>query len=177
MYSKLLEKSGLSLSAKRQRVRLSLIVALGLAMSAGTANAFQLQSLQAERVNLNDFVGDGRWTLVMFWSTDCIPCEEQKPMLEEFHRDHVDTDASVVGIALDGIDQLDGIEVLMKRHEPSYPNLVVFTDVFYRQFKELTGKDFRVTPTYLLYAPDGSLAGARAGPLERETIEAIVAQK
>ena len=97
-------------------------------------------------------------------------------MLEAFHRDHVNKDATVVGIALDGIEQLAVIEVLIARHKPSYPNLVVFTDVFHRQFKELTGKEFRATPTYLLYAPDGSLAGARAGPIERETVEAIVAR-
>ena len=177
MYTNLLGFSGLRLSGTRHRAWLSVIAAVALAISASPAVAFQLQSLNAERVNLNDYVGGGRWTLVMFWSTDCIPCEEQKPMLEAFHRDHVNKDAAVVGIALDGIDQLDGIEVLIKRHEPSYPNLVVFTDVFHRQFKELTGKDFRATPTYLLYAPDGSLAGARAGPIERETIEAIVARK
>jgi thiol-disulfide isomerase/thioredoxin len=176
MYTHLLGFLGLQRSGRRHLGWLSVIVAVGLAMITSPVFAFQLQSLQAERVNLNDYVGDGRWTLVMFWSTDCIPCEQQKPMLEAFHRDHVNKDATVVGIALDGIDQLEGIEVLIKRHEPSYPNLVVFTDVFHRQFKELTGKDFRATPTYLLYAPDGSLAGVRAGPIERETIEAIVAR-
>ncbi|MFK7853791.1 MAG: TlpA family protein disulfide reductase [Granulosicoccus sp.] len=154
------------------------LLASSLILGTGSVFAFQLQSLDAKRVNLNDYVGDGRWTLVMFWSTDCIPCEQQKPMLEAFHRDHTKSkDASVVGIALDGIDQLEEINVLMDRHDPSYPNLVVFTDVFNRQYEELTGKKFRATPTYLLYAPDGSLAGARPGPIEREFIESIVAAK
>ena len=158
-------------------VAITALLALATSLFANPVVAFQLQSLQAERVNLNDFVGDGQWTLVMFWSTDCIPCEQQKPMIESFHRDHAEKqDAAVVGIALDGIEQLDEIEVLIKRHDPSYPNLVVFTDVFHRQFKELTGKDFRATPTYLLYAPDGSLAGARTGQIDRETIEAIVSR-
>jgi len=176
MHTNLSERLSVNRSLWRYPVWLSMIIALGLALAANPVAAFQLQSLQAERVNLNDYVGDGRWTLVMFWSTDCIPCEEQKPMIEAFHRDHVNKDASVVGIALDGIDQIDAIEVLIDRHDPSYPNLVVFTDVFHRQFKELTGKDFRATPTYLLYAPDGTLAGARAGPIERKTIEDIVAR-
>ncbi len=148
---------------------------LALLFLAGPASAFQLQELNADRVNLNDYVGDGQWTLVMFWSTDCIPCEAQKPMIEAFHRDHSGKDAQVVGIALDGIKYIDGIKQVMSRHDPSYPNLVVFTDVFHRQFKELTGTDFRVTPTYLLYAPDGSLAGTRAGSIERELLESVVA--
>lgn len=138
------------------------------------AQAFQLQSLNAERVHLSDYIVEGRWNLVMFWSTDCIPCEEQKPMIEDFHQAHKDSNAVVLGIALDGMEKKPQIDVLIEKHDPGYPNLVVFTDVFHRQFKELTGQDFRATPTYLLFTPDGELAGARAGPVEREFIEAVV---
>jgi thiol-disulfide isomerase/thioredoxin len=130
--------------------------------------------MNANRVNLTDYVGNGRWTLVMFWSTDCIPCEQQKPMIEAFHREHRGIDAQVVGVALDGLEAKAQIQQLIDRHNPSYPNLVVFTDVFHRQFKELTGKDFRATPTYLLFDPKGVLAGTRAGPIERESLESVL---
>lgn len=113
----------------------------------------------------------------MFWSTDCIPCEEQKPMIESFHQQHHEIDAHVVGIALDGMENYAGIKKLVDHHNPSYPNLVVFTDVFHRQYKELTGKGFRATPTYLLFAPDGQLNGSRAGKIERSLLESIVSQK
>ena len=147
---------------------------LCLLLIAAPATAFQLQSLTSERVNLNDYVGDGRWTLVMFWSTDCIPCEEQKPMIEAFHQEHHKIDARVVGIALDGMENYAGIKKLVDHHNPSYPNLVVFTDVFHRQYQELTGKGFRATPTYLLFGPDGKLTGSRAGKIERAMLESIV---
>lgn len=161
-----------------QMRRITLLVTFSVSvLFASHTHAFQLQSLEADRVNLDEYVGDGRWTLVMFWSTDCIPCEQQKPMLEEFHQDHHKTRAAVVGIALDGMENKAGIDELIELHDPSYPNLVVFTDVFQRQFKELTGKDFRATPTYLLYTPDGQLAGSRAGPIERDFIEGIIASK
>ncbi|NND91525.1 MAG: TlpA family protein disulfide reductase [Granulosicoccus sp.] len=144
-------------------------------LASGLAQAFQLQDMNADRVDLTDYVGDGRWTLVMFWSTDCIPCEQQKPMLEAFHREHQASDAHVVGVALDGLEAREAIQQLIERHDPSYPNLVVFTDVFQRQFRELTGKDFRATPTYLLFEPSGTLAGARAGPIDRALIESVIA--
>lgn len=154
--------------------RSTILPMLVLLLSAGYSQAFQLQTMDAERVNLNDYVGDGQWTLVMFWSTDCIPCEQQKPMIEAFHQDHVGRDARVVGVALDGLEAREGIEMLIERHHPSYPNLVVFTDVFHRQYKELTGKDFRATPTYMLYDPAGELVGARSGVFEREQLEFLV---
>jgi len=147
-----------------------------LFLVASPANAFQLESLESDRVNLNDYVGDGQWTLVMFWSTDCIPCEEQKPMIESFHQQHHMTNARVVGIALDGMENFPGIKKLVDHHQPTYPNLVVLTDVFPRQYKELTGKNFRVTPTYLLFSPDGKLSGSRAGKIERALLESVVSQ-
>lgn len=160
----------------RARCHLRLLcAAVCLLLIAPLANAFQLQTLESERVNLNDYVGDGLWTLVMFWSTDCIPCEEQKPMIESFHQEHHETNARVVGIALDGMENYAGIKKLVDYHQHSYPNLVVFTDVFNRQFNELTGKDFRATPTYLLFSPDGALAGTRAGRIERSMLESVVA--
>lgn len=156
------------------RLLVAWLVSLPLLMAASQVQAFQLQTMDASRVNLNDYVGDGQWTLVMFWSTDCIPCEQQKPMIEAFHRDHEGRDARVVGVALDGLEAKEGIQALIDRHHPSYPNLVVFTDVFHRQFRELTGKDFRATPSYLLYNPSGALAGSRSGVIERALLEAVV---
>ena len=152
-------------------------VALGFFLIASPANAFQLESLEAQRVHLKDYIGDGRWTLVMFWSTDCIPCEEQKPMIEAFHQEHHKTDARVVGIALDGMENYKGIKELVDHHNPSYPNLVVLTDVFHRQYQEMTGKSFRATPTYLLFSPDGKLTGSRAGKIERAMLESVVSQQ
>lgn len=156
-------------------VRHSIGLALLLALWTSSAHAFQLQALDAQRVNLLDYVQKEQWTLVMFWSTDCIPCEQQKPMIEEFHQAHRGNDAAVVGVALDGYENIQLIETLIERHQPSYPNLVVFTDVFHRQYKELTGKDFRATPTYLLFSPDGVLAGIRIGPISRDMLETVVA--
>lgn len=172
------QSSTLSLSDKGRVAIRRLMVFVTLAsmlLGTGLVHAFQLQSMDDSRVELNDYVGGGRWTLVMFWSTDCIPCEQQKPMIEAFHQDHEAVDARVVGIALDGMEARLEIQKLVERHNPSYPNLVVLTDVFHRQFKELTGKDFRATPTYLLFDPSGNLAGTRTGMIERATLEAVVA--
>jgi len=163
---------------KKHRLPTFLILTITLlSLFSASASAFQLQALDASRVHLKDYIGDGRWTLIMFWSTDCIPCEEQKPMIESFHQQHHEKDARVVGIALDGMENYPGIKQLVDKHQPTYPNLVVFTDVFHRQYLEMTGKDFRATPTYLLFSPDGNLAGTRAGKIERALLESVVASQ
>lgn len=152
-----------------------LVLLVSLSASAfATAESFLMQNLDAERVDLLDYVGSGKWTLVMFWTTDCVPCEQQKPMIEAFHREQHESRARVVGVALDGHEQIDAIEALVQRHNPSYPTLVAFTDVFERQYTAHVGSSFRATPTYLLYAPDGSLGGSHTGPISRAALDAAV---
>ena len=152
----------------------ALLLALCLLSVPSLGTAFELQRMDAVRTNVNDYVGDGRWTLVMLWTTDCIPCERQKPMIGAFHDAHAASDAHVLGIALDGPAALPEIRRLVEHHAASYPTLVAFDDVFPEQFAALTGKPFRATPTYLLYTPDGAFAGAHVGPIERERLEAVV---
>jgi len=157
-------------------MRALLFLAL-LCLGVAPAAAFELQRLDGERTNLNAHVGDGRWTLVMLWTTDCVPCEAQKPMIGAFHDAHADHAAHVVGIALDGPGALPEIESIVALHAAAYPTLVAFDDVFAEQFETLVGKPFRATPTYLLYAPDGQFAGAHTGPVARDRLEAIVATR
>ncbi|MFK7857723.1 MAG: TlpA family protein disulfide reductase [Granulosicoccus sp.] len=137
-------------------------------LSSYAAQAFQLQALDEERVDLMDYISTDHWTIVMFWATDCIPCEEQKPALEAFHRQHSPQLASVVGVAIDGMENREEIDKLNKLHNPTYPNLVVFTDVFHRQYQELVGKPFRTTPTFLVFDGEGKLQGNLYGYIDFE---------
>lgn len=155
----------------RRRAALVLIAAL---LAPASAAAFELQSMDGRRVHLDEHVGGGLWTLVMLWTTDCIPCERQKPMIGAFHDAHADSLARVVGIALDGPGAMPEIERIVARHAANYTTLVAFDDVFAEQFSALTGKAFRATPTYLLYKPDGGYAGVHTGPIERERLERVI---
>jgi len=136
----------------------------------------RLQSLTYQDVLLNEQVNDGKFTLVMIWSTDCVPCEQQKPMIQAFHDDYSATQANVIGIANDGMEMLDRISELLDKHTPNYPNFVASPKTFYSDFEIATGKKFRATPTYIMYDPDGNVAGVAAGPITRELLDKVVAQ-
>ena len=148
-------------------------LALAATLGAGATHAFELQTLDATRTRMADHVGGGQWSLVQLWTTDCVPCEAQKPMLEAF--DAETPNARVIGVALDGPKAIDEILEIDARHGAPYETLVAFDDVFAEQFEGLTGRPFRATPTYLLYGPDGAFAGAHIGPISREALEGVVA--
>lgn len=149
-----------------------MLTALVLAPAAHAA--FLMQSLTGDRVDLHDYLGKGKWTLVMLWTTDCVPCEEQKPMIQAFHTAYKDSAAEVIGLALDGPSKQAEIDALIAHHQPDYTNLVTFDDVFARQFQEETGKSYSVTPTYLFYRPTGELLGVHVGKVTRQALDAVV---
>ena len=150
-------------------------IALTVFVGANAHAAFLMEDLDANRVDLMDYVEPGRWTVVMFWSTDCALCEQQKPGLEAFHRQQYPDTAAIVGVAIDGYEMIDEIEKLNALHDPSYPNLVAFTDVYQRQFQELTGKRFKTTPSFVIFNDKGQLHGAFTGVLPLNEFSAFIA--
>ena len=68
-----------------------------VAILANPARAgMELQHVDGQVVDLDDFRGDGRWLLVMLWATTCHICEMQKPDISAFHDKHKDTDACLL---------------------------------------------------------------------------------
>lgn len=161
------------------RTFLSLLLVLAV-LTVGAAEAktksFLMQNLEDERIDLHDYLGDGRWTLIMFWSLDCIPCEKQKPMIEAFYQDHQSGAANVIGIALDGPKHLTDIQARIEKNATSYKNFIAYDDVIYKQFVEEVGKPYHATPTYLMYDPAGEFVGMHTGPIERAALESVLTQ-
>jgi cytochrome c biogenesis protein CcmG/thiol:disulfide interchange protein DsbE len=64
---------------------------------------------------------EGRWVLVNFWASWCIPCRQEAPALEEFQRQHEGSKFTVLGI--DTRDLTDDGREFARRYELSYPQL------------------------------------------------------
>jgi len=154
------------------------IAMLALLVMARTASAgMELQRIDGSVVDLDDLRGQGKWLLVMLWSTTCHICEEQKPSISAFHDKHKDNHAEVLGIAIDGIDKRAQIEANMERHPTSFPTLVGDIVIVASHYQGLTEESFRGTPTYLLFDPKGELVGNNPGPLRISALEGFIERK
>jgi len=154
------------LTPKLRVLIFSLICTMLGATSAWAGSPFlDLLTTDGERLSDDQGIGEGQWTLVMIWATDCHICKQQKPIISAFHDEHKDSDARVFGIALDGRPGLAEVREYLSEHTVSFPNYVGEYPVIAINYQEMTEEDLRGTPTYLLFDPKGVLKGNNPGPI------------
>jgi thiol-disulfide isomerase/thioredoxin len=69
---------------------------LAVALNAG-ASGFDLRDTAGKEHRLADY--KGRWVVVNFWATWCVPCIQEIPEIAAFQKAH--KDVVVIGIAMD----------------------------------------------------------------------------
>jgi len=135
----------------------SLIAVLLLCLVSLPTQAFLVSDFDGNRIEVDDHLGNGRWTVVMLWQLNCVPCERQKPAIEAFHNKYKSSNAHVVGLVMDGHEYIPEIKQFMDKTPTAFPSFVVFGDVFKDQIKSETGKNFPAAPGYIVYSPKGEM--------------------
>jgi peroxiredoxin len=161
------------------KTRWSIALILLAVLSASVAPAAEdslFQDFDGQTRSVESFTGDGKWLVVMIWSHSCHVCNQEAEAYAQFHHEHEDTDARVLGISLDGIAAKREAEEFVARHDLSFPNLIGELATTMRYYSTLTGSRFRGTPTLLLFDPDGALRAAQAGAVPVSSIEAYIAR-
>ncbi len=135
-----------------------------------------LKDLNGNAANIEDHVGKGKWLLVMIWATDCTVCYHEAPEIAAFHARHASDDATVLGIALDGYDQVDAVESFVNDRNMNFPNLIAEMPDFAYRYETDVGERLMGTPTFLLFTPDGKLIANNPGPVKPSAVENFIAK-
>lgn len=141
--------------------RYSRLAAAGALLAAAfSAAAFDLTDTQGKRHRLADY--KGRYVVLNFWATWCVPCIQEIPEIVQFHRNH--REVVVIGVAQDAEDVAKVKQFALKvGHE--YP-LVLSNDNVERQLGAV-----RALPATRIYDPRGKVTYDRVGRVDRKFLE------
>jgi Thiol-disulfide isomerase and thioredoxins len=111
----------------------------------------------------------GRWVIVNFWATWCVPCIKEMPDISRFVTSH--KNVAAIGLAYEDSDKAD-IEAFLVKHPVSYPIAQVTMDNPPKDFESPRG-----LPTTYLIDPDGKVARRFVGPVTEQSLGAAIGGK
>lgn len=111
----------------------------------------------------------GKWVIVNYWATWCVPCIKEMPDISRFVAAH--DNVTAIGLAYEDSEPAD-IKAFLAKHPVVYPIAQVTMDNPPRDFDEPRG-----LPTTYLISPDGKVAKHIVGPVTEASLEAIIGGK
>jgi peroxiredoxin len=151
---------------------LCLAVVLPVVAAASAAGPdLVLKDMDGKDRNVNDYIGKGKWTVVAVWESTCTICNQEIHHMAFFHDAHRKTDATVLGVSIDGVARKRQAQAFIDDHSLDFPNLLA--DV--GQIAKFGAGVFMGTPTYFIYSPQGELLAYQTGPVTQDQVEEFMA--
>ncbi|WP_266169318.1 TlpA family protein disulfide reductase [Dyella subtropica] len=109
----------------------------------------------------------GKYVIVNYWATWCVPCVKEMPDISRFVTAHKDK-VEAIGLAYEDTDKAD-IQAFLAKHPVSYPIAQVTLDKPVQDFDEPRG-----LPTTWLIGPDGKVAKRFVGPVTEASLSEAI---
>jgi thiol-disulfide isomerase/thioredoxin len=110
----------------------------------------------------------GKWVIVNYWATWCVPCIKEMPDISRFVAAHKNVEA--IGLAYEDSEPAD-IKAFLAKHPVVYPIAQVTMDQPPKDFDEPRG-----LPTTYLISPDGKVAKHIVGPVTEASLAGLIGQ-
>lgn len=161
----------------RQWAWAMLMAVLSMPVMASEFGMGFLKGFDGTLHTLDEYTGQGKWTVVMLWASDCSACNAEARHYVQFHRAHKDKDATMLGVSMDGRDKQGEAEAFIKRHDVDFPNLIDEPENVARLYSGLTGQGWVGTPSFLVFSPAGELRAAQVGAVPVKIIEDFITRE
>ena len=136
------------------------------ASCALAAQGFDVTDTQGKRHQLAEY--KGRWVVVNFWATWCVPCIQEIPEIAQFQREH--PGVRVIGVAMDA-ENPGKVKQFAQRVGHDYPLVLSNAKV------EAQLGDPKALPWTQIYDPSGKRVYDRAGRVTLKSLEEATRSK
>lgn len=155
-----------------QRFLAPLVLLLVAASVLAAAPSVELHGLDGKPRNANEFIGHGKWTVVVAWAHDCFICNHEIGQMTAFHNAHKNKDAIVLGVSIDGMEKIKDAREFVADHKLPFVNLVAEPEQ--EVMMAFGGGPFVGTPTFYIYDPSGKIVARNVGPTSRQDVEKFI---
>lgn len=133
--------------------------------NADVPSDFALMSLDGDEVVLSEL--EGKYVLVNFWATWCIPCRKEMPYLQEVFEEHED---QLTVLAINMNEDAERVRPFIEEFGYTYPILLDPPD-------ELAAEhNVRGLPVSFIVGPDGEIVYRRIGEILPEEFDIWLAE-
>jgi len=133
-----------------------------------------LNSIDDSEHKLSEYIGHGKWVVLNIWGTRCPPCREEMPEFVRFHDEHKNSDAIVVGIAID----FPSYGYAKKNEVISFADDYLIDFPLFLSDSSITEKiglgRLEGLPTTYLFNPDGEVVGMQVGGITQKILEDFI---
>ncbi|MCW8956551.1 MAG: TlpA family protein disulfide reductase [Gammaproteobacteria bacterium] len=135
-----------------------------------------LEDLDGKPQPLSNYMGNNKWLVLNIWAPQCLPCRKEMPMLQQFHEQHKNHDAIVVGMAVNYPDlnraKTTDVQLFVSQNNIQFPILLGDQNSLKLPY------DSRIAglPTTILFNPQGKMLAAKVGRVTQKMIEEFIAQ-
>lgn len=130
----------------------------------------RLKDVEGKEHHVNEYIGQGKWTVVAVWSADCPICRRDIYHMAFFFDEHRKKNATVLGLSVDGYANRAKAKGFIEDQSLSFPNLIGAPE----DASRLSGAAFIGTPTYYFFSPEGKFMTQRIGPVTQAQAEQAI---
>lgn len=143
------------------------IAAAGQAAASTDVPELHVKTLDGTTFDLS--AQRGKWVIVNYWATWCVPCIKEMPDISAFVKAHPDVTA--VGLAFEDTPR-DEVQAFLKKHAVSYPIAQVDPTEPPKDLGEPRG-----LPTTWIIGPDGRVVKRIVGPVTQASLASVITEK
>lgn len=146
---------------------------LATAILSSTALAFT--EFDGKKTSIEKQLGDGKWTVLEVWASDCHACRHHMPEMVKFNgkMDNV----RLLGVALDGQPGKAAAKSMIDEFGIPFKT-ILSNPIELNAWMELNAEESLVgTPTFMIFDPKGKLVALQPGILPVKSLENFINSK